>query len=362
MDRQSASLTSTSEPFVQLAHLVNKNVKRYILTLIKFGLSLGILAYLFNSAVKNEQFELLIENPIQWNWIAIGMLACVGAHLLGFFRWRMMVRAIGLPFSNMDAIRIGFIGLFFNLFAFGVIGGDTLRAFYVTRQIKDRTPEAIASVVADRVIGLLTMCLVASLAFLILDTSSLESAHPEELAIIQYICKTVVILTVLGFSGLLTISFAPRLSNTRLYQAILNLPKIGDLIARLTSVVTIYRSRPGTVAMAFVMSIGVNICFVVTIYSLAVGLTPAGPSFADHFVIEPIAMVSNAVPLPGGIGGMEFAMNLLYLAFSFETGVIVAFAFRFSLLTISAIGAAFWFTNRSKVSGLMEKNADQPVI
>lgn len=329
--------------------------KRLIVTLIKIGLSIGILSYLFYTAVQNDQFALLAETPIRWQWIALGMLACLGAHLIGFFRWRIMVRAIDLPFSNTDAVRIGFIGLFFNLFAFGVLGGDTLRAFYVTRQIKNRTPEAIASVVADRVIGLLTMCLVATVAFLWFDTSSLESDHPNELAIIQYICKIVTVLTALGFAGLTVLAFAPQLANTRWYQAMMNWPKIGGIIQRLTGVITLYRNRPGAVLMAFIMSLGVNVCFAATIFALAQGLTPASPSFANHFVIEPIAMVSNAVPLPGGIGGMEFSLNLLYLAFSFETGVVVAFAFRFALLTISAIGAVFWFLNRSNVAHLMDK-------
>ncbi len=341
-------------------HSVKNNAKQYIITLIKFAVSIGILAYLFDSARKEEQFKLLFEHPIQWSWIGLAFVTCLAAHLIGFFRWRMLVRALGLPFSNLDAVRIGFIGLFFNLFAFGVIGGDTLRAFYVTRKIKDRVPEAIASVVADRVIGLLTMCLIASVAFLLLDTSGLASEHPSELAIIEFICKIVLLLTVAGMIGLVVVFFSPRLTNTKTYQALMTLPRIGGVITRLTSVVTIYRSRPLTVSIAFLMSVGVNLCFAVAIYSLAVGLTPAGPTFENHFLIEPIAMVSNAVPLPGGIGGMEFAMNYLYLAFSFETGVIVGFAFRFCLLAISAIGAIFWFTNRSKVSHLMEDDSDDP--
>ena len=337
---------------------MKKKAKRYIITLIKFAVSIGILTYLFNSAIKTEQFDLLFENPIQWSWIGVAFVTCLLAHVIGFFRWRMLVRALDLPFSNIDAVRIGFIGLFFNLIAFGVIGGDTLRAFYVTRKIKNRVPEAIASVVADRVIGLLTMCLIASIAFLLLDTSSLASDHPQELAIIEYICQFVVLLTAIGMCGLVVVFFSPKLVNTHRYRSLMSLPRIGDVIARLTSVVTIYRGLPVTVSLAFVMSVGVNVCFAITIYSLAVGLTPAAPSFANHFVIEPIAMVSNAVPLPGGIGGMEFAMSYLYLAFSFETGVIVGFAFRFSLLAVSAIGAVFWFTNRSKVSHLIETETD----
>ena len=86
-----------------------------------------------------------------------------------------MVRALGLPFTCFDAIRIGFIGSFFGLFAFGIIGSDTLRAFYVTRQVKNRMPEAICSVVADRIVGLITMFSFASVAFMMLDFENIAT-------------------------------------------------------------------------------------------------------------------------------------------------------------------------------------------
>ena len=122
--------------------------------------------------------------------------------------------------------------------------------------------------------------------------------------------------------------------------------------------IAVYRSRPGTVVVSFLLSVGVNVCFAITIYSMAVGLTDSYPSFKNHFLIEPISMVSNAVPLPGGLGGMEFAMNFLYESFSCKTGVVVAFAFRFALLAVSAIGAAFWFLNRGQVSEVMESGEE----
>ena len=64
-------------------------------------------------------------------------------------------------------------------------------------------------------------------------------------------------------------------------------------------------------------------------------------------------MVSNAMPLPGGIGGMELALDFLYQAFGCDNGVVVAFTFRFALLTVSAIGAIVWFFNRSNVENLI---------
>ncbi len=339
-----------------------KSVSSHLITVFKFAASIAILGWLFHSAQKNAEFENLFEREKQWGWVGMGFLAALAAHVIGFVRWRVMVRALGLPFKMIDAIRIGFIGVLFNMVAFGVVGGDTLRAFYVTRELKDRTPEAIASVVADRIIGLLTMFSIASAMFLLVDISSIASGNPDDLVVLNHICKFVFVCTVLGFAGIATVMCAPWLTKTKWFGALGKLPAVGGVIEKLTDIVMIYRSRPGSVAFSFLLSVGVNLCFVGSIYSLAVGLTEQHPTLLNHLVIEPIAMVSNAVPLPGGIGGMEWAMSFLYKAFGSTSGVIVAFGFRLALLLVTVIGAGFWFVNKSKVTEIMDASADNPTV
>ncbi len=329
---------------------MNDSIKRNLITVIKFSLSISILWYLFTTAQKDDQFENFLSQPKYWGWVGLGFISCILANLISFLRWRVMVRALGIPFTYFDAIRIGFIGSFFGLFAFGIIGSDTLRAFYVTRQVKGRMPEAICSVVADRVVGLITMFSFASLAFLLLDFEDIATAHPGKLQTLNYACRVVLGVTVMCLVGVFSVILAPHLEKTKTFQWLLQLPRIGKLFEKLSDVVLTYRSQPKAVLLAVVMSLGVNLCFVISIYSLAIGLTNSAPSFSDHLLIEPISMVANAAPLPGGLGGMELALKFLYEAFSCETGVIVGFAFRFSLLCVSALGAIFWFLNRKKVN------------
>lgn len=339
---------------------MNHNVKRNLITAVKFALSIGILTYLFYTARQDDQFDGFLTSEKKWGWVVMGFVGCLGAHLVSFLRWRVMVRALELPFSAFDAIRIGFISSFFSLFAFGVLGGDTLRAFYVTRQIRDRAPEAICSVIADRLIGLVTMFSFASVAFLMLDTESIATQHPGKLNTLNYACRIVMGITLLGICSIITVFLAPRIVKTRQYRKLYTLGQIGPTIARLTEVVLVYRSKPMAVLVCVLMSIGVNLFFVLSIYSMAAGLTASHPTLADHFLIEPISMVANAAPLPGGLGGMELALKFLYEAFSSQTGVIVAFAFRFALLCISALGAVFWFLNRSKVADVIETKISCP--
>lgn len=338
---------------------MNSYSKKYVLTAIKFAISIGILWYLFSTASKDPEFANFFEREKKWLWIALGFLFALMAHLIGFLRWRILVRALDIPFTLMDAIRIGFIGVFFSTFGVGVIGGDTLRAFYATRQVKNRAPEAILSVVADRIIGLLTMFSVAATMFLFLDFESVKNTNAKDFVGLTYACKLVLVMTLLGYLGVFTIFCAPWITKMNWYQSLLRIPKIGGILKKLTEVALMYRSRPGAVALGFLLSVGVNLCFIGSIYSMAVGIADNFPSLGNHFVIEPIAMVANAVPLPGGMGGMEWAMKLLYQSFGAASGVLVAFAFRFALLFVTGIGTIFWFLNRNMVTAALDASKSQ---
>lgn len=338
---------------------VNPTLKKRLIMALKVAVSVGILTFLFYNVGEEGQWQALRDAQKRWSWVLAGLAACLAANLISFFRWQMMVRALDLPFSFLDAVRIGFIGLFFGLFAFGVIGGDTLRAYYVTRQVRDRRPAAITSVLADRLIGILTMFSIASTAFLFFDPGQLQGQPADQLEIFDYVGWAVVTCTAIGWAAVTVIYLTPRLTGTELYYRLSEVPRLGDLLGKVTRIVTLYRHRQGTVLAAFGFSLAVNLCFATSIYCLAHGLLETNPSPLDHLIIEPIAMVCNALPLPGGIGGMEFAMKYLYLAFGSRNGVIVGFAFRFALLLVSGIGAVVWFLNRAQVADL--ETAEEPL-
>lgn len=333
------------------------NGKR-ILFFAKVLVSVSILSYLFYTAGQKGQWEQLRESPKRWHWVGLGVLACLSANLLSFYRWHLLVRALDVPFKLIDAIRISFIGVFFGLIAFGVVGADSLRAVYATRQMKNRTPEAITSVLVDRLIGLLTMFSVATVAFLFFDPAALAAEHSGEIKALKLVGWFVVVCTACGYVAMTVLFFTPQLSKTKLFYWIIGLPKVGSIIEKLSNAISLYRNQLPSIAIAFVLSVLVNLCFVTAIYSLAIGLTENNPSFTDHFVIEPIAMVSNAAPLPGGIGGMESAMEFLYITFGSSNGVVAGFAMRLSLLVVNGIGAIVWFKNRDQVADLEKQVAE----
>jgi uncharacterized membrane protein YbhN (UPF0104 family) len=78
------------------------------------------------------------------------------------------------------------------------------------------------------------------------------------------------------------------------------------------------------------------------------GVTDTAPSFGEHLVVAPIAMVANSIPLPGGVGGMEAALTWMYESYEASGGLIVAICYRLCILFVSLIGWIVWLTKGSE--------------
>src|SRR5690606_31597337 len=102
-----------------------------------------------------------------WPLLA-GALACIAAAVwLGFVRWYLLVQATGLPFTLGDAVRLGSLGFALNFVGPGGVGGDVFKGIALAREHHRRRSEAVATVIADRAVGLLSLLAVASLANLL---------------------------------------------------------------------------------------------------------------------------------------------------------------------------------------------------
>lgn len=324
-------------------------MKNLLFTIAKFAISAGLIYYLFRQATQSDDFGTLLNSPKKWHWLLLGFTCCLASLITGFVRWHGLVRALGLPFKLIDAVRLGFIGLFFCVFTIGVAGGDAMRAVYVCRQSPGRKTEVIASVIFDRLIGLLTMVGIAALAFTQLKIDQLAMSPANEVAI-QFAGRFTMLLSIAGFAGFAVLLAIPELQklkwSRRWLLRLFAIPHLGVFVRKMTDVVSVYRNRWGTMIVSFLLSIVVNAFFAVTIFAIAIGLGADHPSFGRHLLIEPIAMVANALPLPGGIGGMEAAVAFLYRVLGGGNGVIVGFTFRFFMLILSAAGGLVWLINK----------------
>jgi uncharacterized protein (TIRG00374 family) len=103
-------------------------------------------------------------------WIFIVALAGYTAgQLVVGLRWWILLRTQGIFISLGAAIRLVFLGLFYNNFMPGAVGGDLVRAWYVTKHTERRF-EAVLSILVDRIVGLVGSMVIAVVFYFLLPS------------------------------------------------------------------------------------------------------------------------------------------------------------------------------------------------
>jgi hypothetical protein len=257
-------------------------------------------------------YKHVLTGNLHWDYLALAALVCVLSTGLTFVRWYLLVRAVGLPFTFTDALRLGLVGFYFNIFLPGSVGGDILKAAFLARE-QDRRAVAVATVIMDRFIGLWGMFWFVTLLG---GGFWLAGWVPEDArfgcgwivaASAATVAVSVVVWAILGLcNDARAESVAGRLGR---------LPKVGGTAAELWRAVWMYRRRPAVVYGTLLLSMLGFVGFVfLYYYSVLTVREPAEvPSLTVHFLIVPIGLLVAAVPLfPNGLGISEAGFSGLY--------------------------------------------------
>ena len=132
-----------------------------IVNLVLVLLAFGLLAFVIWR--NREQIEHVFSRRLDFRLLAAGQLIYLCAVVLTFVRWFMLVRVIEPHFKLSSTFVLGLIGMVFNLVIPGGVGGDFIKAAYLAR-MRIRRTQAIASMVIDRILGLLALFILAAVA------------------------------------------------------------------------------------------------------------------------------------------------------------------------------------------------------
>lgn len=150
-----------------------RNVLRTVAFKVIISLSLVILLlYLMRGnygaitrALKNTDMRIF----------ALGFAVFLVALGVASYRLFLIIRAQGnVDVNYKEAASLTFIGLFFNNFLPTSIGGDLVKAYYLSHKTGDRIG-SFASVLVDRLIGLLTMIFMALAALIFIQSSIISN-------------------------------------------------------------------------------------------------------------------------------------------------------------------------------------------
>jgi uncharacterized membrane protein YbhN (UPF0104 family) len=255
--------------------------------------------------------------PIRTGFLIGGFVLYCLAAALTMVRWYLLVRALDLHLTLRDAFRFGLIGVFFNSFLPGAVGGDIIKAAVLARGQSRRTA-AVATVIMDRLIALWGLVwFVAILGSIFWATGMLEGPAATTAA---YIVTGALILVAVTAAGWLGIGLLADWRAERFAGRLSRLPLVGGSAGEFWRAAWMYRRRQGSVAIALGLTWIGQIGFVSAFYCCANALWSPElgpvPTLTQHFLLVPLGLVMQAlVPTPGGAGGGEWGFAALFLLF-----------------------------------------------
>jgi uncharacterized protein (TIRG00374 family) len=345
-------------------------LKKFAITFVKIGISVGLLGFLGWQAMQATRTDLadptrkirvlpeLLSAPKDWSMLGLGLLAVLAAVIITILRWHLLLRTLGLQFTVQQSLRAGFVGYLFNLLPLGLAGADAVKAGFLIHRNPSRKTEAIATVVIDRVIGLYALLVMAGVAAFSLDFDQLDFRTAVDERTTLFLCRLAQYLALFAtiVFGLMLI---PGATEIKLWDRLETIPGVGGVLKKLVAAMRTYRQSSGRLLLAVLMSFAVHTLYVSMIFLAGRGLMSPQPPLSAHFVFTPISMVAGALP----VGALEVTLNGMYYVFSppgvpdFQ-GFLLALAYRVLQISVATIGVVYYLASRAEVQQLMEETKE----
>lgn len=278
---------------------MKKTIKKISGNILRLGLGIGIIIYILTKINLGELLEVLRQSLTHWPWLAIGTAISAVSLLAGAERWKIILDAQGLKMARSRVFCITLIGQFFNSFMFGSTGGDLARAYYAAKETHHRKTEAVATVVIDRMIGLVVLNLIAGimLAARYHFYISHWTTHVPALLMLGMIAATVTALFVIYNIRLF--------KGWRILRRIEHHPKLGPVIRRMLISIYLYHRRWKVLLKTALITLFIHTMIIIQCYcfgrSLQISMT-----ILDYFTVIPLIISLAAIPItPGGLGVRE---------------------------------------------------------
>ena len=351
---------------------MKKHAIKWLKPFFQYGIGFGLLTYVISKYWGPQNggpgIGQLLQGPIAFEWLAVAALLMVSAAGLQIYRWYLLVRALDLPFTVRNAYRLSLVGIFYNTFIPGSVGGDVVKAYFIAHAHPERKTRAVASVVADRVLGLFGLILfvgvLGSGAWALGDARI--AANPD----LQWIVKVMAVVAAVSVAGFVLLGFLPPRRVDRFAGRLKAVPKLGNSLAELWAAVWMYRQRPKVVAVGVALSAASHFALVFAFHSASQVFPPANPAvelatLPEHMVIAPIGFIAQAIPItPGGVGVAEGVFAWLYKLSDRPAtrGIIARLSLRLVEWLIALTGYLVYLRMRAEVREIqhdVEEEAEQ---
>jgi uncharacterized protein (TIRG00374 family) len=282
----------------------------------------AVTAYVLWRARPGAVLDALVHANL-W-WIALAVALVIFDRALMAYRWIVLLCPIEPsmrpPLSAV--IRVFFVSSFAGTFLPTSIGSDVVRAFGLS-QLRVAPGPAVASVLMDRLLGVVSILIMGIVGLMLAQTQDLASIRAIEvpLAIVAVVSAAAAAMVFSEAAASLAESIALRLP----------IAPIRKLATELTRATRAYGRHHGELANVLLGSVGVQVLRIIQAYCLGRALS-IDLSVLAYFAFVPLILLVMLLPVSiNGIGPSQVA----FVFFFGRAGVDDAQSFALSVLFVA---------------------------
>lgn len=326
---------------------IENRKSKFIFLVLRIAVVAAAITWAIIWLSREQRWESLKSNFAKINpgIFVLTLIIFTFSHIIVSFRWWLLLRTQSIFISFWAAVRLYFLGWFYNNFMPSSVGGDLIRAWYVTRHTEKKF-KAVLSVFVDRAIGLASTLVITVFFYTVFVAgkgNKIEFERKKGLLSTVTEYRTVIFWFFLGICIVFCVLLLHKRGRAILYKLwLLFYKKTQEFFKKLMQAVVIYFSRPLVILGAFILTVGMQLMAITSFWILGKNMG-IDLSVKYYYVSFTLMWVIGALPISiGGAGVMEVGLVYLFTQLSGidpESALAIALCQRFIWMITSLPGA-----------------------
>lgn len=144
-------------------------LRKKLYTVAKIAISAILIYFIFTKVDFHEVLEIVGKtNPF---YLVLAILSFIASKVLASVRLNLYFHELGVKLTQKSNLKLYVLGMFYNLFLPGGIGGDAYKGYVIKKEFDVDTKKVVSALVLDRLSGLLLLFIYACILALLLNYS-----------------------------------------------------------------------------------------------------------------------------------------------------------------------------------------------
>lgn len=313
-------------------------MKQKILLAIRVAVSVILMAaliYIMRDSIP-KMLDAVKSMPI--GIVFSGFLLFVCSVAIASFRLKILLATQGMFLDIIHIIKLTFVGYFFSSFLPTSVGGDVVKAFYISKA-SDKAMHSYTTVFIDRFFGMWTLFLMGAVA--LFYAKEIPKYHMDWLLLFLLIASGIFVVFLFNkrFAKILTSFLAPFVPE-----------KIEEKIKEVYNAMHNFKEYKLEIMWCIFIAVAGQVTAFFAVYIFALGLNSYIP-LKFILLAMPVASIVSMLPSLYGMGPREMSMVIILSPFiGKDKALAIAFLWLALLLAIALVGGIIhMFTGQYKI-------------